>query len=158
MKKENLLEHKIEIHIAAQPEYLCVARSAVRKAAQLAGLPERHVDHVTLALEEALTNSIRHGYGGPCSETIIIKIRKLLPCDKKAGGLEIIVRDFGRQVDPACIKSRNLDNIKPGGLGVHIIHSLMDETEYSCPADGGMQVRMVKYLVASNLEPQQHAI
>ena len=38
-----------------------------------------------------------------------------------------------------------MEDVRPGGLGVHIIRSVMDEVEYSCPLDGGMQLRMVKY-------------
>jgi anti-sigma regulatory factor (Ser/Thr protein kinase) len=143
--QENISDNEIEIHIHAQPEFLCVVRSAVRKAAEITGLDEQEVDRITLAMEEALTNAIKHSYGGPCSKPIVIKVRKLDPQEKDCPGLEIIVRDYGKQVDPATIKSRNLNQIKPGGLGVHIIHSFMDETEYTCPTEGGMQVRMVKY-------------
>ena len=57
--------------------------------------------------------------------------------------MEIIVRDFGPQVDPASIHSRDLDDVRPGGLGVHIIRSIMRDVDYSCPPDGGMQLRMV---------------
>jgi anti-sigma regulatory factor (Ser/Thr protein kinase) len=60
--------------------------------------------------------------------------------------LECDVRDFGRQVDPSTIRSRSLDEVRPGGLGVHIIRSVMDEVEYSRAEGGGMRLRMLKYL------------
>ena len=56
------------------------------------------------------------------------------------------VRDRGRQVDPTTIKSRDLAEVRPGGLGVHIIQSVMDEYNYSCPPDGGMLLEMKKYV------------
>ena len=44
------------------------------------------------------------------------------------------------------MKGRNLDDLKPGGVGVHIIHTAMDEVEFKQGDDCGMQLRMVKYL------------
>jgi anti-sigma regulatory factor (Ser/Thr protein kinase) len=140
---------QVEIHIRANPAYLSVARSAVRKATEIAGLSVEEADEVTLALDEALTNVIRHSYGGPCAELIIVKLSRIASKEGQRTALEIIVRDFGKQVDPATIKSRDLEDVRPGGLGVHIIQSVMDEVEYSCQQEGGMQLRMTKYIDAS---------
>lgn len=131
----------IEIRIIAEPEWLCVARAAVKKAAERSGLAEDQVDAVTLAIDEALTNVIRHSYGGPCQEPIIVTINKYTEPERL---LEFVIRDFGKQVDPKLIKGRDLTDVKPGGLGVHIIKSIMDAVEYSPIEDGGMQLRMVK--------------
>jgi len=149
MTKEQMNLDEVEIRIAAKPRYLCVARSAIRQVTDIAGLSESDSDGVILALEEALANSIRHGYGGSCDKPIIIRVFKEAVGQGGQEGLVAIVRDFGRQVDPASIKSRDLEDVRPGGLGVHIINSVMDEVEYSCPAEGGMQLRMVKYFAPS---------
>jgi len=114
--------------------------------AQMVGLSEKDVDMVTLAVEEALANVIQHSYGGPCDEPIIMQFRQIASSHGRPARLEITVRDFGKQVDPTCIKSRDLDDIRPGGLGVHIIKSIMDEIEYSCESGGGMKLQMVKYV------------
>lgn len=148
MENNNQPVEVIKIEITAHPEFLCVARSAVRKANELAGLADKDIDSVTLAVDEALTNVIRHSYGGPCSKPIIIQYQLIPPQDLHPAALEITIRDFGRQVDPKSIKGRNLDEIRPGGLGVHIIQSVMDQVEYSCPPDGGMQLTMSKFIVA----------
>ena len=39
-----------------------------------------------------------------------------------------------------------LDDVRPGGLGVHIIHSCMDTIEFQHPPEGGTRLRMVKRL------------
>ena len=143
-KEEDLTKKQVEIRVSADPESLCIVRSAVHKAAETAGMEQRDVDAVILALEEALANAIRHSYGGPCAEPIVVTVKKIEPQLKQPAALEIVVRDFGRQVDPTQIKGRNLDDVRPGGLGVHIIQSTMDIVEYSCPQEGGMQLRMVK--------------
>ena len=136
----------IEIKISADPENVAVARTAIGKAAKQGGLSEEAADNVMLAIAEALTNVIRHGYGEPCEHEIILTVRKLTAKADGRAGMEFVIRDFGKQVDPASIKSRNLDEIRPGGLGVHIIRSVMDEVEYGCAEGKGMRLRMVKYL------------
>jgi len=137
----------IELKMPADPEYLSAARGLVRAVAQLVGLDETDAGNVTLAVVEALTNVIRHSYGGPCSQPIILTLTKTEPASDKPAALTISIRDFGAQVHPDTIKGRHLDDVKPGGLGVHIIKSVMDEAEYSPADDGGMQLRMAKYLI-----------
>ncbi len=160
MENNNQPVEVIKIEITAHPEFLCVARSAVRKANELAGLADKDIDSVTLAVDEALTNVIRHSYGGPCSKPIIIRYQIIPPQDLHPAALEITIRDFGRQVDPKSIKGRDLDEIRPGGLGVHIIQSVMDQVEYSCPPDGGMQLTMKKFIGTPNQTdlPKNHTL
>ena len=140
------LTGQIEMQISADPANLSVVRAAVRAALQQTALAEKNIDGVILALDEALANCIRHGYGGPCDSPIALTIIRREDQAGRAVALEFLLRDFGKQVDPATIRSRDLDEIRPGGLGVHIIQSVMDEVEYSCADGGGMILRMVKYV------------
>ena len=148
--KHEIDRGQVELRISADPEYLVVVRAAVRKTAELAGLNEEDMDQVILGLDEALTNVIRHSYGGACENEIIVTVRKLAKQDDRSEGIELMVRDFGKQVDPESIKGRDLAEVRPGGLGVHIIRSVMDEVEYSCAAGGGMKLRMVKYVAKTS--------
>jgi anti-sigma regulatory factor (Ser/Thr protein kinase) len=145
-KKDSTSKTLIEIRICADPEYLAVVRTAVRRVSGIIGISEDKCESVTLAVVEALTNVIRHSYGGPCDKPIIVKLAKIEASGKENSALEIIIRDFGKQVEPEKIKGRDLDDVKPGGLGVHIIQSVMDEIEFSRADECGMQLRMVKYL------------
>lgn len=145
-EKKSTTDSKIELRICAHPDYLCVARTTVRQTAQVFGFEEETAKSITLAVVEALTNVIRHSYGGPSDESIIIKLNKTYYPDKNRSALEILIRDFGKQVDPETIKARDLDEIRPGGVGVHIISSVMDEVEFSRANDCGMQLRMKKYI------------
>jgi anti-sigma regulatory factor (Ser/Thr protein kinase) len=56
-----------------------------------------------------------------------------------------VVRDYGRAVDPATIRGRDLSEVRPGGLGVHIIRSIMDEVCYEPAAGGGTRLNMLKW-------------
>lgn len=135
---------QIELHMQANPEYLCVARAVIRQAFRVAGLAEEEYELVTLAVEEALTNVIRHSYGGPSDKPIIIKLGRIDHYDENGPALEIVIRDFGRQVDPKSIKPGRTEACRPGGRGVHIMQSVMDEVEFSRANDCGMTLRMVK--------------
>ena len=135
---------EVELHMRADPEYLCVARAVVRQVVRIAGLKEEEREQVALGVEEALTNVIRHSYGGPCDELIIMKLNKIESCGKNKPALEIVIRDFGKQVDPESIRAWEPDELRPGGRGIHIMKSVMDEIEFSLADDCGMQLRMVK--------------
>ncbi len=61
-------------------------------------------------------------------------------------GIEIVIEDDAMQVDPDTIRSRDLDDIRPGGLGVHIIREIMDEVSYARRDRRGMRLTLVKHL------------
>ncbi len=134
----------IELTITSNAKSLAVVRSALAQLAEMEAFTSEDVYKVTLALDEALANVIRHGYSGMKDQPIHIKLEGLDGSDGRRG-IQIIVRDHGRQVDPTTIRGRDLNDVRPGGLGVHIMRTIMDSVEYSCPADGGMLLRMVKY-------------
>lgn len=137
----------IHLEMRAQCAYLRVARVAVTQVVKNLGMDEKVSDTIVLAVEEALTNVIRHSYDGPCDKPIIIEINTIT-CENEGEkeALEILIRDFGKQVDPETIKGRDLDEFKPGGLGVHIIKSVMDQCQYTQAPETGMQLRLIKYL------------
>ena len=63
------------------------------------------------------------------------------------------LRDYGPAVDPSEIKSRDLADIRPGGLGVHIMNKCMDSVEYQQADGGGMMLIMTKN-IPSEKEPK----
>jgi anti-sigma regulatory factor (Ser/Thr protein kinase) len=135
----------IELNITSNARSLPIVRGAVDKMAKMEGFGETDAHALMLAIDEALANVIKHGYDGDPNQPIAITLESVRSSDGRAG-IAVRVRDRGRQVDPSTIRSRDLSDIRPGGLGVHIIQSVMDEYDYSCPPDGGMLLRMVKYV------------
>lgn len=146
--------HSAELKIAADPAKLCQVRDVLREIAKGLKLSEEETGKIILAIDEALTNTIRHGYGGPCCQPIFVNVVCSIDAETQRRRFECVIRDMGKQVDPDTIKGRNLDEIRPGGLGVHIIRSVMDEVEYSCPTEGGMKLKMVKFF--EPLGPTDH--
>lgn len=144
----------IQIRILSQPRFLCVARAAISAAVDRIGCGEALCGQVMLALDEAVTNVIRHGYHSQPDRPIWISFIPLEmaengkpDCNRfQCSGFRIIIEDEARQVDPSIIKSRDLQDIRPGGLGVHIIQQIMDEVEYSPRPTGGMRLVMTKMI------------
>lgn len=143
---------KVELNIESNARCLPVVRSAVERMARLEGFGDSDAHRLTLAIDEALANVIKHGYDGQPDQPIAITLSSTRGPDGRAG-IVVEVRDRGRQVNPQSIQGRDLNDVRPGGLGVHIIRAVMDVCEYSCPADGGMLLRMVKYVPRLNEEP-----
>ncbi len=133
--------------VTSDPEVLSVVRSAVEKLAAVAGLAEDECRSVTLAVDEALANIIRHAYRNRRGQPIEISCRRLCsPASQRhAGRLEFVLVDRGRAIKPSEMRGRSLDQVRAGGLGTHFIRASMDEVEYK-RAGGRNRLRLVKYL------------
>jgi len=130
--------------ILSDPANLAKVRTAVETSGKRAGFDKKNCDAMALAVDEALTNVIRHAYGGAPDKKIEISIEELNEASN-CQGLMICIRDFGKTVDASQIKGRELTDVRPGGLGVHIMHEVMDEVIYERPPGGGTCLRMTKY-------------
>jgi len=133
----------IQMVLPSKPQCLCVVRAAVESLACSQGFGKETSHRIALAVNEALANVIMHAYRGAVNKPIRVYMRKVEEGDHS--GLGIVIRDYGHQVDPSTIKGRDLDEVRPGGLGVHIIKTVMDRVQYSCLKSGGMCLEMVKY-------------
>ncbi len=69
-------------------------------------------------------NVIQHAYHGEEDGEIIIEFWG------EANELLIRIIDFAESVNLRKIQPRDLDDVRPGGLGVHLIHKVMDSVEY----------------------------
>ncbi len=130
----------IDISIPAKPEFLKIIRAAVNSICEVRGVSKEDLNNVILAVDESCSNIIKHAYGGPTDRPIQAKINI---CPEK---FEIFLRDFGKKADIKKIKPRNLEDVRPGGLGVHFIKSVMDEVVYDNNFDQGNQLKLVKYI------------
>ena len=130
--------------IQSKPAELPQVRAAVEAGGTRVGFDKRDCHAIALAVDEALANVIKHAYGGADDKKIEIEIEELNE-NLKHRGLKVIIRDFGKAVEISKIKGRELTDIRPGGLGVHIMRKVMDEVVFECPPSGGTLLRMVKY-------------
>src|SRR5512136_2620 len=137
----------LKLELQSNPELLCAVRGAVERLTERMGFPEPECRSVTRAVDEAMTNIIRHAYENQPDQPIELTCFRAKRSDgsKSVEGLEIILKDQGAQVNPEEMRGHPLDEVKPGGLGLHYIRQSMDIMEFT-RADGTNQLRLVKYL------------
>lgn len=134
----------IQIRVDSDPNHLCVVRSAVRTAAEKFGLPEHDCDRLVLAVDEAMTNIIRHGYHGQSGLPIWVTLSPVR--NNGHVGIEIVIEDETEQVDLSTIKPKPVDPNRPGGLGVAIIQQAVDQCAYQCRSEGkGVRLTLRKF-------------
>ncbi|MCF8114021.1 MAG: ATP-binding protein [Desulfotignum sp.] len=128
----------LSLSIPSHPRYLQLVRSMVKKVNAIIGVSRKEGADIVLAVDEACANIIRHSYKNQPLGTIDLYF-EIRPME-----LGITIEDFGCRWDPANLPPRNLDEIKPGGLGIHIINCVMDCVEFDCSSNTRNQVRMIK--------------
>ncbi len=129
----------LSLRVPAVPDRLRLVRAAVGEASQLAGCSANVAKDVTLAVDEACQNIIRHAYKDiPDGEMVVEIVRE-------GGKLIILLKDFAPTIDPTTVRPRKLEDIRPGGLGTHLIREIMDEVAFlDPPSAGGNVLRLVK--------------
>jgi serine/threonine-protein kinase RsbW len=137
----------LRLHLESNPEALCLVRATIQSASEVMRFPEPHVRAIVRSVDEALANVVRHAYAGRPGMPIEVTCRRLWdeantssPC-----GLEIELEDSGTPADPEKLRGRSLEEVKPGGLGLHFIRTSMDVVEFG-HKNGKNLLRMVKYL------------
>jgi len=137
----------LKLNLLSNPEALSLVRATVERAAEVLQFPDDEARAIVRSVDEALANVMRHAYGGRPGLPIEVFCKKLKAGGAKGSeaGLEIVLQDEGPAQDPATFKSRPLDDIRPGGLGLHFIQQSMDVVEFS-RKKGKNQLRLVKYL------------
>lgn len=130
-----------ELRLPAQPDRLTLVRACVREAAKLAGCNDAIAENLVIAVNEACMNVIQHGYYFAEGQEMCLRIwweRDALTFD---------LLDRAAPVKLEELKPRSLEEIRPGGLGVHFIRDIMDEVSFVEPPQGfGNQLRMLKRL------------
>ena len=123
----------------ARAEELQRVREAVREACEKCGCTSSLTHDLVIAVGEASQNVVRHAYKGAENGEATLDIL----CGN--GILEFRLQDSAPPVDKKKVKPVWPEEVKPGGLGVCLIHDIMDEVEYlPSPTGQGNLLRMVK--------------
>jgi serine/threonine-protein kinase RsbW len=121
-------EGSISIRIEADVREIERLNRLVRQFGELHDVPSRTLYAVNLALDELVTNAVLYGFDDPSGQEVLVKIA--------TAGSELIasVCDGGRPFNPLDVKppdlSAPLEDRELGGLGVHLVRSLMDHVSY----------------------------
>jgi anti-sigma regulatory factor (Ser/Thr protein kinase) len=128
----------VRTSLVSHPRFIQYVRVLAGEGALLAGFNEDDCDRIELAVVEGFTNVIRHGYGGRTDQRIEIRL------EAPVGRFRMEIEDWATYVDPSKIASRPLDQVRPGGLGVHLMKSTMDVVDYLKNAHGGTTLVLEK--------------
>jgi sigma-B regulation protein RsbU (phosphoserine phosphatase) len=136
---ESSAKRLLQLRFPARAAELKRVRHAVRDAVEGCECSAESAADVVLAIDEACQNIIRHAYGGESDGVIEFEI------ERRGDDLIFSLVDHAPAIDPSRVQPRDLDDIRPGGLGTHFIRRVMDEVEFSKPASGrGNLLRMVR--------------
>ena len=137
----------LRLELESDPEALCLVRATLERATEFLHFPESESRAIVRSVDEAVANVIRHAYKGRAGMPIILTCNRLWRGEKVSppAGLEILLQDSGEAPDPEKLKGRPLDEVRPGGLGLHFMRQSMDEVEFS-RKKGKNLLRLVKYL------------
>ncbi len=88
----------------------------------------------------ATSNVIKYGYEGDTTKRIDLEI------STAEGKLTIKIRDYGKTPDLDKIKPREIDDVRPGGLGTHFLREVMDTVDYDVSLGVGTLLTLIKKL------------
>lgn len=135
------MDMAVSMRLKSDPMLLCACRGMLKPVLARLELGPDRVDAVVLAVDEAVTNAMRHSYEGRKDETVTIA------CNYDPEWIEIVVTDTGRTADPNRIARKqaatpNAREITPGGLGIQLMYDICDEVGFESLVPHGNRVSM----------------
>ena len=117
------------INVSSSTEYLREVRNFVQHFVQQFDVNKNDLDEIILAVDEAYTNIIKHAYNNDPNQTVKIEL------GTSTDTLWVQLSDTGfhfnaDEYQPPDLLKR-IKNKQRGGMGVYLIHKLMDSVEYS---------------------------
>lgn len=140
MKVRHISDAELSLSLKCRNKLIREVRQYVRDFARARGFSDDEIFDIELALNEAIANVIEHAYRGDENGKVDIKV----VLDRVKEQLEIKIRDYGRKTDPEKFKSRDLTDLREGGLGLFLMRNLMDEVIYNSSLKDGTEVLLRK--------------
>lgn len=129
--------------------YLHRIREFIAGIATEVGIDQQDIDNIELAVDEACTNVIEHGYA-PDDPDKEITVRMEIDTSK----LVLTVIDHAKPFNIVRYRPRDISELQEegqnGGLGIRLIKRIMDTIDYKTTSDGYNELVMTKYFKSSN--------
>lgn len=133
---------RFQLRVPAEELRLAEIRDFVQEVGEKLMIPQKVLANTKLAVDEACTNVIKHGYRGESGQIEIV-------VTGNGRDFSIAIKDFGKSFDLRNVASPDLkmyvETRKRGGLGVFLMNQLMDEVRYRAGHDGNV-LTMSKHL------------
>jgi serine/threonine-protein kinase RsbW len=125
---------RFQITRAAEFESLSIFREFITECCAQYNIPDNVVLDLKLAVDEACTNIIQHGYKGMNPGSIILSFRI------ESTRILVQITDFGHIFEPVETPKPDieaaLEDREFGGLGLFLIYQTMDNIDYHSSEDG----------------------
>ena len=115
---------KGKLEFTSHTANLARMRNFVRKFLARHPFSEKQRTFMVLGIDEACTNVIRHAYDLRDDQPIALSVESLQTC------VRLRLRDYGEQTPAHQMRGRNHAEVKPGGLGLHLIRNAFDKVDY----------------------------
>jgi serine/threonine-protein kinase RsbW len=126
--------------------YLAQVRDLVRRSIQQSGFPAQFLNRLQIAVDEAVTNIIEHGYADQPCGTATIELR----IDVNHERYRIEIDDQGMTFDPNTLNDvdieRHVATGNSGGLGVFLMRKIMDQVDYHYKLGQKNRLILIKHL------------
>jgi serine/threonine-protein kinase RsbW len=133
---------RFEIEREAHAENLQGIRDFIETACRGAGVERSAAFDLKLAVDEACSNILEHGYAGRRPGPIRIRF------DAEGDQVVVTITDRGRAFDPKDAVVPDLDadweHRRVGGLGWHLIRRSVDSVSYESDPNAGNRLTLVK--------------
>jgi anti-sigma regulatory factor (Ser/Thr protein kinase) len=140
----------LALQFPARSENMCNVRQKLREVLASCSKSESVTNCIVLAVGEACMNIIQHAYGKEEQGDIILEV------EKRGDNMTFRLTDFAHNKTRAeQLQSRPLDEIRPGGLGCHIINEIMDDVQLVECKSGCGNVLQMKKCLDKQTEPNQ---
>lgn len=124
----NLNPNRLELTFSNNAEEAPRMARRIEKFMQERNVDESYINKILLCVDELITNIIAHAYTDEEEHAVSLE------CTLAPTFIQLELRDDGVPFDPTkqtrAQVDGDLDTREVGGLGIHLVTSLMDKVEY----------------------------
>ncbi len=137
--------HHQDLVITNDLATLAQVRDLVGNAVRKGGFPQHYLNRLQIAVDEAITNIVEHGYEGRPRGAAHIQISASVSADE----FRMVIIDQGTAFDPNTLGDVDIDshvaNGQAGGLGVFLMRRIMDVVDYHYETGKRNRLLLVKF-------------
>lgn len=131
---------KGKLEFTSHTANLALMRAFVRRFLAAHPFTEKERTLMVLGVDEACTNVIRHAYDLRDNQPMTLWVETLRT------RVRLRLRDYGAKTAPHTMRGRDHHELKPGGLGLHLIRNAFDKVDYI------LKPRGTELVLTKNLE------